>query len=98
VHGNISLIANYIYYYFQEASATQTTGVSTSVSKPDAGVNVSPADKMINAWNFFSEQTFEMEEFLWLQESGGSRTYPEFTDKQFHKTMDFSRPNNVFGI
>ncbi len=43
-----SLIAYYIYYYFQEASATQSTGVNTSVPKGADSSPVTPADKMIN--------------------------------------------------
>lgn len=95
----ISLIANYIYYFFQEASATQTTGVATSVSKTESAVSVSPADKMINAWNFFSSETKSLIIFLWMKKDGSDkRVYPEFSSSQYFKTVDFSRHNNIFGI
>src|ERR1035437_922329 len=96
---DISLIANYIYYFIQESSATQTTGVSTSISKPETGTNVSPADKMINAWNFFSDETASLCSFLWnKKDSGGIRIYPEFTNLQFYKTRSTSRAINFMGL
>ena len=96
---NQSLIANYIYYYFQKASATQTTGVSTGVMKTEEGTSVSPIDKMISAWNDYSEGVARMSSFLWnKKKDDGKRVYPEFTSHQFLKTTGVSRKINFFGI
>lgn len=96
---NQSLIAYYVYYYFQEASATQTTGVSTKVSKSEAGTSVSPVEKMISAWNIFSSEAYEMSSFLWIKKDiNGVKTFPEFTNDQFFKSRDFSRKNNIFSL
>lgn len=90
----ISLIANYIYYFYQEAAATQTSGVNTNIPKGEASVAVSPADKMLNAWQFFHEETSELIYFLWNQNRPYSlAVYPEFTEQQRYYTQNFSRIN-----
>lgn len=89
----ISLIANYIYYYYQDANATQTSGVNTNVPKGEASTAVSVGDKMLDAWNFFSSETKEMICFLWNKNQLASPVYPEFTDRQHCKTADFSHSN-----
>lgn len=96
---DISLIANYIYFYYQEASASQTTGVNTSVIKGSQSVLVSPQDKMINAWNFFSSETKSMISFLWMKKDiNDERVYPEFTAHQYLITKRLSTPINFMGI
>lgn len=96
---NISLIANYVYYYFQKANALQTVGTSTKASKSEAGTSESPADKMIAAWQFFASETRSMCSFLWnktdLDVINGTRTYPEFTSEQYCITMDLARKGGV---
>ena len=51
---NISLVANYIYFYYQRSQALKISGSGTSVSNKEAGISQSPSDKMTTAWNFFS--------------------------------------------
>jgi hypothetical protein len=97
-YNSISLIANYIYYKFQEDSAKQTTGVSTSTSKTPGGDSTSPEYKMLDAWNFFSSETKEMVSFLWNKNQGDTEVYPEFSLDQAYKTLGFSRPTNFLGI
>jgi hypothetical protein len=89
-----SLIANYIYYFFQQQSMTQTTGISTAAMKSEAGVSVSPADKMIYAWNSFSQDVTNMVSFL----RSKSDVYPEFTEWVAICALDSNRQNNNFGI
>ncbi len=95
---NQSLIANYIYFYYQESKAALTTGVATKVSKSEAGTSISPAEKMCNAWNWFSDEVFDMTDFLWQQKSNGVRVYPEYTIKDFSNARDTARTINVFSI
>lgn len=96
---DISLIANYVYFFFQDSSATQTTGVSTSANKTEAGISVSPQDKMIFAWNFFSQETSSMISFLWNQKDvDGVRVYPEFKWNQAMETKRISRTINAFSF
>lgn len=90
----ISLIANYIYYYFQEASATQTSGVNTNVPKGEASEAVSVGDKMIYAWQFFNRETAKMVDFLVNKNSVGTAVYPEFTQWTYRQTLLNSKSNN----
>lgn len=93
---NISLIANYVYYYYQQANALQTTGTSTKASKSEAGVSSSPRDKMVSAWKFFAEETRLMCSFLWnKQDDDGNRVYPEFTSDNYCITMRLARVAGV---
>jgi hypothetical protein len=93
----VSLIANYVYYKFQEDSAKQTTGVSTSVNKTASGDSKSPEYKMLDAWNFFSSETREMVSFLWNKNRLSPEVYPEF-NYRYNETLYFSRPTNFLGI
>jgi hypothetical protein len=61
--------------------------------KSEAGTSVSPADKMIYAWNSFSERVSNMVCFL-----RNSTAYPEFTDYVAIDVLDSCRKNNIFGI
>lgn len=92
-----SLLAAYIYWYYQESSATQSTGINTQVPKGAAGaMAVSPADKMISAWNFFSEEVEQMLFFLWMKKDlTGNRSYPEFSAHQYLVTKNLSRKINL---
>lgn len=89
---DISLIANYVYFFYQEKTKAHTSGVGTNISNPEAGQAVSPADKMANAWNFFHSEVNDMACFLWLKKDGaGVRVYPEFSYDQFLETRRISR-------
>lgn len=95
---NMSLIAQYVYYKFQEDSATQTTGVSTSTNNTEGGTSVSPQYKMIDAWNCFSRETKDMVSFLWNRNQGVTPVYPEYSTEQCYFALNFSRPINFWGI
>jgi hypothetical protein len=69
------------------------------VSKKEAAMAVSPGDKMIRAWNAFSEDTKQLSYFLWSKkDSDGVRVYPEFTSVQYCKNLSKFRKNNLFGL
>lgn len=94
-----SLIAYYVYYFFEEAMATQSTGVATSITKDESAMNVSPADKMIAAWNQFSYRTTAMYKFLTgTKDVDGYRVYPELDFGVVCRGVDLYRPINYFSI
>jgi len=94
-----SLIAYYVYYFFEESMATQSTGVATSITKDESAMNVSPADKMIAAWNQFSYRVTEMYYFMTgTKDIDGNPMYPELTSDMVYYGMEQSRPINYFGI
>jgi len=93
---DVSLIANYVYFFFQEANAKQTTGTGTKTSKAESAEAVSPADKMVKAWAFFASETRAMCSFLWNQKDIlGARVYPEFTSINYNFTMNLARKGGV---
>lgn len=88
----ISLIAYYVYFYYQKWQASQSSGVGTNVPKAEAGVSISPREKQVTAWNNFSSEVESMACFLWLKKNGsGVRVYPEFSYHQFCETRRISR-------
>jgi hypothetical protein len=96
---NISLIAYYIYYYYQEASITHTTGVAVKKSNVEAGISVSPIDKMSRAWNKFCDESEYLLAFLWFSKTEfGTRIYPEFDNNRYWISKRFIRKTNLFGI
>jgi hypothetical protein len=99
VNENTSFLAFYIYYYFQQSSATLTTGVSTAAAHTDGASSVSPAEKMVYAWNEYSEIASSLLNFLWFKkDSANQRLYPEFTAHQLRKSASISRKINIFSI
>ena len=93
---NMSLIANYIYFYFQQANALQTTGTGTTSRKQEAGKTESPKDKMVHAWKFFASEARDMAYFLWNSSTDlGAAAYPEFTYSQYQRTMNLARQGGV---
>lgn len=95
----VSLIANYVWYFYEQSNASQTTGVNVSVPKGSSSITVSPMEKMCSAWNFFSEESTELISFLRnKKDANGVYVYPEFTDAQVMISMNFSRAINVLGI
>lgn len=91
---NISLIAYYVYYFIQETSATQTTGMTTYIPKLKEGISVSPQDKMVSAWNKYSKEASELLSFL----KNNISVYPEFNDNIFCLALKNSQRINIFGI
>jgi len=99
VNSNTSFLAYYIYYYFQNSSSTLTTGVSTAAANTDGAVSVSPSEKMVYAWNEYSEIASSLLNFLWFKkDSNNQRLYPEFTVHQLRKSASISRKINIFSI
>jgi hypothetical protein len=94
-----SLIAYYVYYFFEESMATQSTGVATSITQDASAMNVSPADKMVAAWNQFSYRVTAMYNFLALSKDvDGNKVYPELGLDVVYRGMEMFRPINYFSI
>jgi hypothetical protein len=92
VHGDYSLIANYIYWFFMKNNATHTTGVATTKSNAAASISVSPAEKMVAAWNDMSDRINQMILFLRNKKNeSGVLVYPEFDNNQIILTKNSFR-------
>ena len=88
-----SLIASYIYWFWQQNEATKSSGLGTVIPKGASLVSVAPLWKMQAAWNTFSNDTNDMASFLRRKKDGdGNLVYPEFTYLQSAITLNVSRP------
>lgn len=75
-----SLIANYIYYHWHRDQATQSVGIGEVATKAENATRVSPAVKMVRAWNEMIDWIKEMVLFLDTRRAD----YPEWDDQDRH--------------
>ncbi len=47
----VSLIAYYIYYWYMNFHASDTTTIGESITEKENALGISPTSKMVNAWN-----------------------------------------------
>jgi len=66
----ISMIANYVYYWWMRNEATQTAGVGEVMTKTENSYRTSPATKMIKAWNDMVDMVWECMRFLQRNDYG----------------------------
>lgn len=88
-----SLIADYVYYFYQENNSSQTTGIAVKRPKSEAGVTVAPLEKMVNAWNDFSKKSRSLRNYL--------DTYSDIYPEAIGVTEDnwtFFQSINMFGL
>lgn len=88
----MSPIANYIYWHYQKDVTTQTVGLGQAQSKAENAAMVSPATKMVRAWNEMSEWVDEFYKFIQTNYAD----YPEW-DFDNSSIWKFKRTNE-FGI
>lgn len=88
----MSPVANYVYWHWLKDQTTQTVGLGEVSSKSENASLVSPATKMVRAWNEMSEWVDELYYFMQTNYAD----YPEwkFGDSDFGKF----RRTNTFGI
>lgn len=86
-----SLIANYIYYWFQRYLYTQTSTMSEVKTKTENAVTVDPFQKMATAWNNMNTWYLEMADFL----DTNNTVYPDWDNSNncLWKRRGFRRIN-----
>lgn len=94
VNGDESLIAYYVYYYYMKFESQKFTGLSTVVMKQDNAINVSPADKMLSAWNSCCREAVHLLDYIMTR----FLIYPEFTVTNYHTGLYHFRTNSSFGL
>lgn len=89
-----SLIANYVYCHWMADQASQTVGLGEVATKAENATVVSPAVKMVRAWNEMADWIRELFCFLNTKRS----IYPEWDDQNmfyFWRNFGYTNP---FGI
>lgn len=71
-----SLIANFVYFNWQQNEATITSGTGEKVATNQNAINASAGNKMVRAWNEMVNMNHELLEFLLSNQDN----YPEFID------------------
>jgi len=83
-----SIIALYVYYYYLESKASETTGVGEQVNNSEAAEATNPSFKMIKAWNEMVNWKNDLYAFLNANEA----IYPDWdgtsTKKQYKNGLD----------
>lgn len=89
-----SPIANYVYWHWMQNEASSTTGTGEVKLNAQNATSVSPAGKMVRAWNEMVQMVYELIEFLLSNEND----YPEFIDWYVYIPASLLRKQNLFGI
>jgi hypothetical protein len=70
-----SIIANFVYYWYQRYNVTQTTGIGEIRTEGENAIIVSPRKKMVSAWNEIHSKMKTLLEFI----DANQTAYPEWT-------------------
>lgn len=94
-----SLLAYYIFYFFQGSSTSHNTGVGIVTTKPEKSIPTPPDTKMVDSWCKFARLGRECISFLWNSTNvDGTKKFPEFDYVQYCQSWRFSAPINEFSI
>lgn len=89
------IIANYVYWHWMTDKITQSIALGEAAATAENADIVSPASKMVRAWNEMSEDIHEL--YHYLQEN--KDTYPEW-DSHYSKSRMLKRfgRSNTWGF
>lgn len=77
----LSLIANYIYFYFYRDIQTQSSAGGEKRTQSESSTDADPSFKLANAWNEMVRLNFELRMFL----LSNVTVYPEYTDPLYDR-------------
>ena len=89
-----SPIANYVYYWWMRNGVTKTTSVGEVMPEGENSKRVSPARKMISAWNEMSERIDGLICFL----EANKATYPEWDSSHIRCVLSQFRQLSLFNL
>lgn len=101
----VSPIAYYVYYNYQKSQATNTAGTGETVLNTENSIMVSPAQKMVTAWNKMVHINRELFDFLFTNQ----KDYPDWLTSVYQgyglygaystdSARKFLTPINTFGF
>lgn len=84
-----SLIANYVYYWYTRAMATQSTGIGETIAKTDNSVRNNPARKQTRAWNEMISINYRLKQFIEFNATDyGEYAGTHCWDRELFKTIN----------
>lgn len=88
-----SIIANYIYYYWNANLAYQSTSIGTVVPKAENATVVGPARQMVRAWNEMIEWIDDFDHYM----RDNSDLYPGCKSRGC-EDREYLSPINIFNL
>lgn len=89
-----SPIANYVYYWFMRDNTTQSTTMGEVSTSKENATNMSPAEKMVRAWNEMSQRVRQLAHFMNTKRD----VYPEWNSQRLYTMLERMAPINEFNI
>lgn len=89
-----SLIANYVYYWYMRNNWTNTATTGEGKPQNENMASVSPALKMVRAWNEMTSWVCDLVDYL----NAKKDDYTEWTDQNIYCMLRKFRPINEFNI
>lgn len=95
-----SPIANYVYWKWMEDQTTQTVGIGEAAAKAENSMLVSPATKMVRAWNEMIDWNKDLFGFLYTNKETYNWTSYYYNDGWYYSKYwnEMICKTNVFGI
>lgn len=88
------ILARYVYWYWKEDEYTQSVGVGEAKAKAENAEPVNPAKKMIDAWNYMSDDIDVLHDYL----QRNKETYPLWEKQDKYKMLKKFSNINHWGI
>lgn len=86
---NESCIANFVYYWYARAAATQSTGIGEVITNAENSINASPRKKLASAWNEMHQWVKEFCQFMEATQNTDPTIYPEWTISNAHDALRY---------
>jgi hypothetical protein len=89
-----SMIANFVYWHWMRNQVSISTNIGEVAPASENSIVITPASKMVRAWNQMIDWICQMHEYLQINET----TYPEWTQRNNYFQMRNYRKQNIIGI
>lgn len=94
---NESVIANYVYFFYQRKSISQSTGIGEAQTNAENAINVSPNEKLIAAWNELAARVIEFIEYIDRTVAQTPNIYPEWNfNYKYEALRHFEFLNSIY--
>lgn len=94
---NESVIANYVYFFYQRKSISQSTGIGEAQTNAENAINVSPNEKLIAAWNELARRVIEFIEYMDRTVAQTPNIYPEWNfNYKYEALRHFEFLNSIY--
>jgi len=94
--GLAPLIVDYVYYNYMRDDVSATSGKGVIIARKDMAFNLSPATKLVDAWNEFVHLSRECYAFLTSSSNYGN--FPQYTKGYAAISFEVISPINEFDI